>query len=102
MWDKEDVVFCEWFPSNVTITAEVHCQQFHRLEVTVQERRPKRLHRLILQHDAARSHTGAIHELCWEIIPHPPCSLDLASSDFHLLHSLLNNLRGISLVTTRS
>jgi hypothetical protein len=37
-----------------------------------------------------------IQELGWEIIPHPPYSLYLAPSDYHLFLSLSNNLRGVS------
>jgi hypothetical protein len=39
---------------------------------------------------------AAIQELDWEILPHPPYSMDLASSDYHLFRSLSNNLRGVS------
>jgi hypothetical protein len=38
----------------------------------------------------------AIQELDWEILPHPPYSLDLAPLEYHLLFSLSNNLRGVS------
>jgi hypothetical protein len=56
---------------------------------------------VILQHDNARPHTAnitkaAIQELDWEILPHPPYSLDLAPSDYHLFRSLSNNLREVS------
>jgi histone-lysine N-methyltransferase SETMAR len=39
---------------------------------------------------------GAIQELDWEILPHPPYSPDLASPDYHFFCSLSNNLRGVS------
>jgi hypothetical protein len=38
----------------------------------------------------------AIQELDWEILPHPPCSPDLAPSDYHLFCSLSNHLHGVS------
>ena len=34
-----------------------------------------------------------IKELQWEVLPHPPYSLDLASSDFHLFRSMKHFLR---------
>jgi hypothetical protein len=37
----------------------------------------------------------AIQEPDWEILPQP-YSPDLALSDYHLFHSLSNNLRGVS------
>jgi hypothetical protein len=39
---------------------------------------------------------AAIQEFDWEILPHPPYSLDLAASDYHLFCSLSNNLRRVS------
>lgn len=38
---------------------------------------------------------AVIQELGWEIIPHPPYSPDLASSDLHLFRCLSNNPRQI-------
>jgi hypothetical protein len=40
---------------------------------------------------------AAIQELDWEILPHPPYSLDLAQLDYYIFRSLSNNLRGVSL-----
>jgi hypothetical protein len=39
---------------------------------------------------------SGIQELDWEILPYPPYSPDLATSDYHLFRSLSNNLRGVS------
>ena len=54
---------------------------------------------IILHHDNARPHAASgtcqkIAELCWENLLHPPYSLDLAPSDYHLFFSLQNFLRG--------
>jgi hypothetical protein len=38
---------------------------------------------------------GAIQELDWKILPHPPYSPDPAPSDYHLFRSLYNNLRRV-------
>jgi hypothetical protein len=56
---------------------------------------------VIVQNDNARPHTtdttrAAIRELDWEILPRPAYYPDLASSDYHIFHSLSNNLRGVS------
>jgi transposase len=85
---------------NLTVTAERYCQQLHRLEEAIQQKRPSRPHRVIL-HDNARPHTAsttkaAIKELDWEILPHQSYSPDFAPSDYHLFRSLSNNLRGVS------
>jgi histone-lysine N-methyltransferase SETMAR len=39
---------------------------------------------------------AAIQELDREILLHPPYSPNLAPSDYHLFHSLSNNLHGVS------
>jgi hypothetical protein len=39
---------------------------------------------------------AAFQELDWEILPHPPYSPDIATSDYHLFRSLSNILRGVS------
>jgi hypothetical protein len=39
---------------------------------------------------------AAIQELDWEILSHPPYSLDLAPSDYHLFRSPCDNLRRVS------
>jgi hypothetical protein len=39
---------------------------------------------------------AAMQELDWEILSHLAYSLDLAPLDYHLFHSLSNNLHGVS------
>jgi hypothetical protein len=53
----------------------------------------------LLHHDNARPHTARatqerIQELQWELLEHPPYSLDLAPHDFHLFGPLKNHLGG--------
>jgi hypothetical protein len=45
---------------------------------------------------------AAIQELDWEILPHPPYTPDLASSDYYLFRSVSNNPREVSFNTTLS
>lgn len=64
-WDKEDIVYCELLPRDVTITAEIYGQQprrLRRLETVVQEKGLGRHHRLMLQHDNTCPHTANITE----------------------------------------
>jgi histone-lysine N-methyltransferase SETMAR len=97
----EGIVRYELLERNLTVTAECYCQQLHHQEEAFQQKLPGQQHGVIFQHDNARPHTAhmtkaAIQELEWEILPHPPYSLDLAPSDYHLFHSLSNNLCGVS------
>lgn len=62
---------CRLLQKNVTIIAEVYCQQLRCSEVTIQERRPERYHRVISQNDNDRLDT------------HPNYCPDLPSH-FHL------------------
>src|SRR3954470_24641667 len=53
--------------------------------------------KVILQHDNARPHVAKLTKeklktLGWEVLPHPPYSPDLASSDFHLFKKLAADL----------
>jgi hypothetical protein len=55
---------------------------------------------MLLQHDNAKPHTSAVtsavrESIGFEVVPHPPYSLDLAPSDFWLFAALKKPLRGI-------
>jgi histone-lysine N-methyltransferase SETMAR len=51
-------------------------------------------------HENARRHSaavtaGTLEEIYWHVLPHPACSSELASSDFHLFGPLIiEALRG--------
>jgi len=55
---------------------------------------------IVLLHDNACPHTAAhtvetIQKLKFEVLAHPPCSPDLAPSDYHLFSPLTEALRGL-------
>jgi histone-lysine N-methyltransferase SETMAR len=55
--------------------------------------------KIYFQHDIAKPHiskivTEKIPEFDWELLPHPPYSLGLASSCYHLISTFYNYLRG--------
>lgn len=98
-WDQSGVVHHELLPKNMTINAELYCQQLQRVKAAIEEKRPRLNNEVLLQHDNARPHVAkmtksVIEELGWEILPHPPYSPDLAPTDFHLFRSLSNHLSG--------
>ncbi|KFD66184.1 hypothetical protein M514_10590, partial [Trichuris suis] len=100
-WDCEGVIDFELLPKNQTITATIYVEQLRRLASAVQQKRQKKQHAIMLQHDNAGPHTAiisksAIQELVWELLHHPGYSPGLAPSDYHLFHSLAVNLRGVS------
>ncbi|EGI68870.1 Mariner Mos1 transposase [Acromyrmex echinatior] len=69
-----------------------------RLSRALKEKRAHFRHdKIILLHDNARPHVAApvktymeIHN--WEVLPHPPYSLDIAPSDYHLFRSMTHGL----------
>jgi hypothetical protein len=73
-----------------TITSEVCCEMLNKLQRSIQNKRRRMLTKgIILLYDNARSHPAAhtnalIRLFDWEIFDHPPYSLDLAPSDYHL------------------
>ena len=98
-WDQSGVVHHELLPKNMTINAELYCQQLQRVKAAIEEKRSRLNNEVLLQHDNARPHVAkmtksVIEELGWEILPHPPYSPDLAPTDFHLFCSLSNHLSG--------
>ena len=67
----------------------------------MKKERPELAHRkgVVFHHDNARPHTSLmtqnkLTELGWKVLTHPPCSPDLAPSDYHLFRALQNSLDG--------
>ncbi|GBP91114.1 Histone-lysine N-methyltransferase SETMAR [Eumeta japonica] len=83
---------------------DLYCQQLMRHEQEVEKKRQELINKegVVFHHDKATPHTFShlvanIERAGWEGIMHPPCSPDLAPSDFHLFQSLQNSLCGIRL-----
>ncbi|GJQ87896.1 hypothetical protein Trydic_g1165 [Trypoxylus dichotomus] len=70
-----------------------------RLSRELCEKRPQyeqRPEELIQQHDKARLNAAKpvktyLETLKWEVLPHPPYSPDIASSDYHLFCSMAHD-----------
>ena len=99
-WDYIGIIHFELLQPGQTITAEIYCEQLDRLHQKLTLKRPALVNRkgVILQQDNARPHSARmtqekIRQLGWEVLPHPSYSPDMAPSDYHLFHSLEQNLR---------
>ena len=95
-WDFEGIIYYKLLRPNTTIDSKLYCEQLRNLTLALQANRPER-RKVRLLHDNAKPHTSKItrqklEELGWKILSHPPYSSDLASSDYHLFHSLRNHL----------
>ena len=87
-------------PGGEIVNTVRYCQTLDRLREAIRRKRPGRLRQgVILQHDNATPHTAKLTQdwlqrYHWEVLPHPPHSPDLASSDYHLFGPLKRHLVG--------
>ena len=93
-WGVRGVIHWELLPTGSTITADFYCQQLDRVATKLQGKQDK----VYFLHDNARPHIAKstrqkLLELGWAVLPHPPYSLDLAPTDYHLFRSLADHLR---------
>jgi histone-lysine N-methyltransferase SETMAR len=99
-WDMKGVLLVEYQEHGRTVTAASYCSLLERLKAAIKNKRPGLLTRgVLLLHDNARPHTArltleAINNLGFELLPHPPCSPDLAPSDYHLFGPMKKALGG--------
>jgi hypothetical protein len=89
----------ELLPAGQTITATVYSEQLERVHEKLKTKEPALVTRkgVVLLHDNAKPHVAkvtreTIISLGWETLVQPPQSPDIAPSDCHLLHSLVNQL----------
>jgi histone-lysine N-methyltransferase SETMAR len=82
------------------INSDVYVETLKKLKKRFRRVRPhKDVTKVLLHHDNVRPHTSlhtreAITKLQWTVLPHPPYSLDLAPSDYHLFSPLKDAIRG--------
>ena len=83
-WDWKAVVFFELLPRNQTINSDVYCRQLNKVNAVVKEKRPELVNRkgVIFHHCNATPHISLatsqkLLRLGWEVMLHPPYSLDL-------------------------
>ena len=108
-WDWKGIVYYEILEPGQTVDSVLYCQQLTRLQEAIQKKRPELVNRkgVVFHHGNARPHTSLIThqkltELGWEVLMHPPHSLELAPSDYHLFRSLQNFLNGKKLANKRA
>ena len=71
-----------------------------RLSRALKDKHPQydeRHDKVILQHDNSRPHLATVvktylETLKWQVLPHPPYSPDVASSNYHLFRSMAHGL----------
>ncbi|UYV66139.1 hypothetical protein LAZ67_4000414 [Cordylochernes scorpioides] len=99
-WDCKRVLLVDYLPPNTTVNATRYCEVLTKLRAAIKRKRPGLLSRkVLLVHDNARPHAARttqtlLENFKWEIFTHPPYSLELAPSYFHLLPALKFHLGG--------
>ena len=93
-YDHHNIIHFEFLNCNQTLNADLYSQQVQCVHVNLLRKRPALVSRrdIVLFHDNTRLHSARITQrrildLNWSVLPHPPYSPDLASSDFHLFPS---------------
>ena len=99
-WDSRGILLVDFIPSGSTVNSEVYCNQLKKLRRAVQNKRRGLLTAgVVFLQDNARPHTSRVtkellQSFKWDVLDHPPHSLDLAPSDFHLFPALKGYLGG--------
>jgi len=99
-WDAEDVLLIGHIPHKVAVTEVYYTDLLHKFHVAIKQKCLEKLTKVpLFLHDnvpAHRSHDGqaAVLECGFEETRHPPYSLYLAPSDYHLLPNWKKHLRG--------
>lgn len=105
-WDARGIIFIDYLQKGKTVSGEYYATLLQRLQQEIKAKRPHLAKKKVLFHqDNAPVHTlviamAKIHELKFELLPHPPYSPDLAPCDFHLFPNLKKWLGGKRFMTT--
>ena len=87
-WDAHGILFIDYLEKGRTIDSEYYMALLVRLKEEIAKKQPQIKKKKVLFHrDNAPclkpiAKMGKLHELHFELLPHPPYSPDLASSDY--------------------
>ena len=93
-WDAHGIIFIDYLEKGKTITGAYYSALLYQLKDENKKKRPHlQKKKILFHHDNAPAHTSTIaqaklHELKFELLPHPPYSPDLAPSDYYLFGNL--------------
>ena len=106
-WDSSGIIFIDYLEKGKTITGEYYATLLNQLNDAIKEKRPHLQKKKVLFHQVngpAQTSTIAmakIYELRYELMPHPPYSSNLASSDFFLFPNLKKWFGGKGLTSNK-
>ena len=99
-WDARGIIHIDYLQKGKTVNGEYYCKLLDHFNDVLKEKRPHMAKKKVLFHqDNARVHTcvvvmAKIHELSYELLPHPPYSPDLSPCDYFLFPNLKKWLGG--------
>ncbi|XP_012063671.1 PREDICTED: histone-lysine N-methyltransferase SETMAR-like [Atta cephalotes] len=98
-WDSQGIILIDYLQKDKTITGEYYATLLNHLKEELKKKRPRLARKKVLFQDNAPFHKSTVamtklHELGYELIPHPPYSPDLAPCDFFLFLNLKTWLGG--------
>ena len=96
-WDQDGILFINYLPKGQTINAEYYSSLLVQLKDILKEKhRGKFTKGVLFLHDNTPAHRALgtqtkLAYLGFQCLDHPPYSLDLAPSDYHLFPGLKKN-----------
>jgi len=99
-WDQDGILLIDYLPKGQTINAEYYSSQLVHLKDILKEKHHGKVTKGVLfLHDSVAAHWALATQkklayLGFHCLEHPPYSLDLAPSDYHLFPGLKKQLKG--------
>jgi len=99
-WDQDGILIIDYLPKGQTINAEYYSYLLVQLKDILKEKRLGKFTKAFLfLHDNAPVHRALTSQkklayLGFQVPDHPPCSPDLALSDYHLFPGLKKQMIG--------
>ena len=99
-WDVHGILFIDYFEKGKIINIDYYMALLDRLSAEIKKKRPHMQRKKVLfnQYNLPCQKSNAImtnlHELYFELLPHPAYSLDLAPSGYYLFADLKILLQG--------
>ena len=99
-WDSQGVIMIGYLEQGRTIIGTYYADEVRRQRQEIaRKRRGKLTCGVVLLQDNVPAHTSQVAmtpatECGFEVLPHPPCSPDMAPSDFYLFPKLKSHFRG--------
>jgi len=99
-WDQDSILLTDYLPKGQIINAEYYSSLVVQMKDILKEKRHGKVTKgFLFLHDNAPAHRALatqkkLDHLGFQCLDHPPCSPDLALSDYHLFPGLKKRLKG--------